>query len=53
MIMPFQSAFITGGLIQNCTIIEHEAYHHLRVKNNSAREECVIKLDILKAYDRV
>lgn len=53
MIIRYQSAFVVGRLIQNNVIITQKVYHHMRLKNNDAQEECALKLDMQKAYDRV
>lgn len=48
-----QRAFIPGRLIQDNSIIVHEAFHYLRNKKTSNKHEVALKMDINKAYDRI
>lgn len=53
IITPFQSAFVTGRMIQDNIIIAHEVFHYLRIRRHGKKVECAIKLDMQKVYDQV
>lgn len=53
LITPFQSAFVTSRLIHNNIHVAHEVFHHLRTTTRANKEECAVKIDMNKAYDRI
>ncbi|XP_017614083.1 uncharacterized protein LOC108459248 [Gossypium arboreum] len=48
-----QSAFIPGRMIHDNVLVAHELMHYLRSSTNGPNKGCMIKLDMIKAYDRV
>ena len=48
-----QRAFVLGRLIQDNSIIVHEAFHYLRRKRTGTKYEVALKMDMNKAYDRI
>lgn len=53
LISPNQSVFVPGHLIQDNTLVAHEAFHSLRLNKCGPTGHMAIKLDFNKAYDRV
>lgn len=53
LITPFQSAFIAGRQIHDNMLVAHKFFHYIRINNQTDREECTIKVDMQKAYDRL
>lgn len=53
LISPNQSAFVGGRQIQDNLIIAHEVFHSLKRREDSAKKNVAIKLDMSKAYDRL
>jgi hypothetical protein len=54
IISPSQSAFVPGRLISdNILLIAYEMTHHLLNKRKGGTSYAAIKLDMIKAYDRV
>lgn len=53
IISPYQSVFLAGKLIQYNIFIDHEVFHFLRSCWIARSGECVMKLDMQKAYDRI
>lgn len=54
IISPTQSAFVPGRLISdNILLIAYEMTHHLLNKRKGGTSYAAIKLDMIKAYDRV
>jgi hypothetical protein len=53
LICPMKSAFILGRLITDNTLIMFECLHAMEQGNRSCKEFAALKLDLIKAYDRV
>lgn len=49
----FQSAFVEDRLIQDNIMVAHKGYHHLKTKMSPNKVQCVPKVDMQKAYNRV
>lgn len=46
-----QCAFIPNRLIQDNSILVHEAFHYLKNKKSGPKYELALKMDMNKAYD--
>lgn len=53
LITPFQSDFVASQTIQDNVLVEHEVFHYLQHMVDGRKEECALKVDMHKTYDRV
>lgn len=51
LILPQQSAFVSGRVIRENVMVAHEVFHHLKGKRKGKRAKCALKIDMTKAYD--
>ncbi|XP_004301203.1 PREDICTED: uncharacterized protein LOC101302660 [Fragaria vesca subsp. vesca] len=48
-----QNVFVPGRLIQDNILLAHETYHYLKLKQEGGKHELALKLNMIKAYNRV
>lgn len=53
LISENQSAFIPGRVIQDTIIIDHEYFHAMKKTKKGLKGFMALKLDMMKAYDKV
>lgn len=53
LVTSYESAFVARRLIHENIIVADKAFHYFKTKRTEPKGECVVKIDMQKAYDRV